>query len=74
VIIKDEDQVRVLAESVLQGHGHQTLSAGNAEQALALLESKEAIDVLFADIVLHGDVQGGLTLAHKAAGYAQATG
>jgi CheY-like chemotaxis protein len=54
LIIEDEDQVRVLAESVLREHEHRTLSASTAEQALALLESEEVIDLLFTDIGLHG--------------------
>ncbi|MGC1823691.1 MAG: hypothetical protein WA729_22125 [Pseudolabrys sp.] len=37
LLVEDEDQVRVLAESFLQTAGHTTLSAGSIEQALALL-------------------------------------
>jgi len=39
LIVEDEDQVRVLAESFLQGEGHTTLSAATVDQAVALLES-----------------------------------
>lgn len=35
LIVEDEDQVRVLAEGILQDGGHETLSASTAEQALA---------------------------------------
>ena len=52
LLVEDEDQVRVLAESFLQTAGHTTLSAGSIEQALALLSSPESIDLLFIDLNL----------------------
>jgi len=67
LIVEDEEQVRVLAESYLQSTGHMTLSASTIEQAIALLESNDKVDVLFTDLNLHGDIQGGLALATKAA-------
>ena len=65
LIVEDEEQVRVLAESILQEHGHKTFTADTQEQALAVLESGEKIDLLFTDIGLHGDNQAGLTLAQE---------
>jgi len=55
LIVEDEDQVRVLAESFLQGEGHTTLSAATVDQAVALLESEDPIDVLFADVAIQDD-------------------
>jgi DNA-binding NtrC family response regulator len=66
LIVEDEDQVRVLAESYLQEQGHQTVSAATMEEALAVFDVVERIDVLFTDVVLKGDVHGGLQLAKKA--------
>jgi two-component system, cell cycle sensor histidine kinase and response regulator CckA len=66
LIVEDEDQVRVLAESILREHGHDTLSAANVEQALALLATEQPVDLLFTDIGLHDERQGGLLLAQKA--------
>lgn len=66
LIVEDEDQVRVLAESYLQEQGHQTVSAATMEEALAVFDVVERIDVLFTDIVLKGEVHGGLGLAKKA--------
>jgi DNA-binding NtrC family response regulator len=66
LIVEDEDQVRVLAESYLREQGHQTVSAATAEEALAVFDVVERIDVLFTDIVLKGDVHAGLELAKKA--------
>jgi DNA-binding NtrC family response regulator len=66
LLVEDEEQVRVLAESYLQTDGHTTLSAGSSEQALALLGSSEPIDLLFTDLNLQGDAEAGLSLAAKA--------
>jgi CheY-like chemotaxis protein len=66
LLVEDEDQVRVLAESYLREQGHQTVSAANAEEALAVFEVVERIDVLFTDINLNGDVHAGLEVAKQA--------
>jgi len=65
LIVEDEAQVRVLSESYLQNQGHETSSAANPDEALAVLAAKE-IDLLFTDIGLQGDLQAGLTLAQTA--------
>jgi DNA-binding NtrC family response regulator len=66
LIVEDETQVLVLAESYLQEQGHQTLSASTAAEALAIIESTKNVDVLFTDIGLKGDLEAGLELASKA--------
>ena len=66
LLVEDEDQVRVLAESFLQTAGHATLSAGSMEQALALLASPEPVDLLFVDLNLKGESEAGLSLAAQA--------
>ena len=66
LLVEDDEQVRVLAESFLQGEGHRTLSAGTVKQALALLEGEEPIELLFTDLTLQGDPGAGLSLANKA--------
>jgi hypothetical protein len=42
LIVEDDEQVRVLAESILQEHGHTTLSADTLEQAIALPMAKSS--------------------------------
>jgi two-component system, cell cycle sensor histidine kinase and response regulator CckA len=42
------------------------LSAGTVQQALALIEGDETIDLLFVDLKIQDDVEGGLKLAKKA--------
>jgi DNA-binding NtrC family response regulator len=66
LIVEDEEQVRVLAESYLQEQGHQTASAATAEDALAALDVAERVDLLFTDIGLHGDLHAGLVVAKQA--------
>ena len=71
LVVEDEEQVRVLAESILQDNGHQTLSAETTEQALALVQADQPIDLLFTDINLAPDaatglVHAGLSLAQEA--------
>ncbi len=65
LIVEDEAQVLVLAESYLQEHGHTTRSADTVDGALAILDSQD-VDVLFIDIGLHGDMHAGLELANQA--------
>lgn len=55
LIVEDEEQVRVLAESYLREQGHQTLSAATMDQALAVLDVADGIDLLFVDIGLYED-------------------
>src|SRR5262245_29138776 len=66
LVVEDEEQVRVLAESFLQTSGHTTLSAGSVEQALALLAPPEPIDLLSIDLKIQDESEAGLSLAVKA--------
>ncbi len=66
LIVEDETQVLVLAESYLQEQGHRTLSASTTAEALAIIEGGETIDILFTDIGLKGDLEAGLELARQA--------
>jgi DNA-binding NtrC family response regulator len=66
LVVEDEEQVRVLAESYLQEHGHETISAATVDEALAVLEVGEPIDLLFTDLGLKDDLQAGLKLAKTA--------
>ena len=66
LIVEDEDQVRVLAESYLREQGHQTMSAATPEEALAVFEVVDRVDVMFTDVILKGDIHAGLELAKEA--------
>jgi CheY-like chemotaxis protein len=66
LIVEDDEQVRVLAESVLQEAGHTVLAATGVEGAQALLAAHPQIDVLFIDVCLGGDIEAGLRVAQQA--------
>jgi len=66
LIVEDEDQVRVLAESYLREQGHQTVSAATREEALAVFDMVDRVDVMFTDVILKGDIHAGLELAKEA--------
>jgi DNA-binding NtrC family response regulator len=66
LMVEDEEQIRVLAESVLQEAGHTVIAATGADGAIALLQSDNPIDVLFIDLTLGGDPEAGLRVAQAA--------
>jgi CheY-like chemotaxis protein len=55
-----------LAESYLEEQGHEVLSAGTPAGALALLHQSPAVDLLFTDLDLKGDIHAGVELAKAA--------
>jgi CheY-like chemotaxis protein len=60
LVVDAQAQVRVLAESILQESGHQTLSAASVDQALALVRTEPSIELLFTDINFANDAEAGL--------------
>lgn len=63
VIVEDEIQVLMLAESVLQHAGHATVSAATVAEAQAIINSQdEKFDLLITDIELGSHAEGGLTI------------
>src|ERR1700746_3301234 len=67
ILLEDEDQVRVLAESYLEEQGHTVLTAASKDGALAILASDQPVDLLFADLGLKEEADGGIDLAVRAA-------
>jgi CheY-like chemotaxis protein len=66
LLVEDEVSVLILAESVVQGLGHKTLSAATMTEALNLFENVGPIDALFVDIRLPEGDLAGLELAQQA--------
>jgi DNA-binding NtrC family response regulator len=63
LIAEDEAPVRILAESVLEGAGYETISASTVAEALAIIETDHhRIDLLFTDLSFGDDAEGGLTI------------
>src|SRR6185437_3650562 len=58
LVVEDEPAMRQLAVRHLTALGYGVVEAGNAAVAIATLETEPAIDVLFTDVVMPGDMDG----------------
>lgn len=60
LVVEDDEDVRNLVASLLDGLGYQTLAARNAPEALQLLDANAdtPIDLLLTDIVMPGGMSG----------------
>src|SRR3954462_2156972 len=63
LIVEDEMLLRMRAVDIVEDAGFTPLEAVNADDALALLESRSDIELLFTDIQMPGSING-LKLAH----------
>lgn len=66
LIVEDDALIRMVAEMMIQDWGHETLSASDEDEALAILRSPQRVDAMFTDIYLKASVLGGCELANKA--------
>ena len=66
LIVEDDVFIREIAEMMIQGWGHQTLTASDVDEALSILRSPQPIEVMFTDIYLKTAIVGGRELAHQA--------
>jgi DNA-binding NtrC family response regulator len=58
LIVEDEALVRIVAATMLQDAGFDTLEADTAEDALHMLEDDHDVCVLFSDVQLPGKMDG----------------
>ncbi|MDP4023501.1 hybrid sensor histidine kinase/response regulator [Methylobacterium sp. NEAU 140] len=65
LIVDDRQDVAELARIILRDFGYTTLMAGNAREALEILDSSERIDMLFTDLIMPGGMNG-VMLAREA--------
>ena len=63
LIVEDEMVLRMRAVDIVEDAGFQPVEAVNADQAIAILESRSDISLLFTDIQMPGSMDG-LKLAH----------
>lgn len=66
LIVEDDVFIREVVEMIIQGLGHDTLSASDVDEALSILHSPQHIDLLFTDIYLKTAILGGCELGHQA--------
>jgi DNA-binding NtrC family response regulator len=62
LIVEDEAQVLILAESLLQDAGYETASASTLAEAEAIIHSEAKLDLVFTDLGLGEDAEGGITV------------
>ena len=65
LIVEDDEQVRETASALLDDLGYRVLRACDASSALAIVESGVAIDMVFTDVVMPGQVRS-VELARRA--------
>ena len=63
LVVEDEMVLRMRAVDIVEDAGFTAVEAVNADQALAILEARSDIDLLFSDIQMPGSIDG-LMLAH----------
>ena len=63
LIVEDEAILRLHAVDLIQEAGFSAIEAKNADEAIAILESRTDISLLFTDIHMPGSMDG-LKLAH----------
>jgi len=66
LVVEDEMFIRMVAVDTLEDRGYVILEAGDAREALELLEQKPGISLIFTDINMPGDIDG-LDLATEVA-------
>ena len=63
LIVEDEPILRLHAASLVEEAGFTAIEASNADEAIAILESRSDITLLFTDVNMPGSMDG-LKLAH----------
>jgi CheY-like chemotaxis protein len=58
LVVEDDWLVRDFIVSHLRGAGWRTLETDSAEQAIAMLNARQQIDILVTDIQLRGELTG----------------
>lgn len=67
LVVEDEPLVLMMALDILADAGFEALAAANADEAIAILESRDDIGVIFTDINMPGSMNG-VILAHAVRG------
>ena len=58
LLVEDEALVRMLGVDVLEEAGFEVIEAGNADEALRILEARSDVEVLFTDVDMPGSMDG----------------
>jgi two-component system, response regulator PdtaR len=58
LLVEDEALVRIIGSDALADAGYDVIEAASADEALAVLEAEDAVEVLFTDIRMPGSIDG----------------
>ncbi|MCI0598219.1 MAG: response regulator [Beijerinckiaceae bacterium] len=58
LVVEDEPFVRLMAADVLSHAGYCVLEAGNADEALRILEAQADVGIVFTDVDMPGSIDG----------------
>lgn len=63
LVVEDEFLVRIAAVDLVEDAGFRALEAGTADEAIAILEQRQDIRLVFSDVDMPGSMDG-IKLAH----------
>jgi CheY-like chemotaxis protein len=63
LVVEDEPLLRLMAVDIVEDAGFEALSAATADEALAILETRADVRLVFTDVQMPGSMDG-LRLAH----------
>ncbi len=63
LVVEDEPLLRLMAVDIVEDAGFEALSAATADEALAILEARADVRLVFTDVQMPGSMDG-LRLAH----------
>jgi DNA-binding NtrC family response regulator len=58
LVVEDEPMLRALSVAVVEEAGFEAIEAGNADEAMRVLESRTDIRVVFTDVRMPGSIDG----------------
>ena len=58
LVVDDEPELALIAESTLSRYGYSVLNASTASEAIKILDSHPEVDLLFSDVVMPGGMDG----------------
>ena len=58
LIVEDESLLRISAAEMVADAGYDVVEAGNADEAIAILEARADIHIVFTDIQMPGSICG----------------
>ena len=58
LVVEDEVLIRMNTAEIIEDAGFEVLEAANADEAIALLEARRDIQVIFTDIDMPGSMNG----------------